>query len=184
MKYQLVIPIIVALAAAAWAQPPLSKAEKKVVKDFEKRAKAYARLREKARNSVPVAKKDSTPEEIERYKDSLYLAVRSARLTAKQGDVFTPAAQVLFRRLIKNQFPSFEKTELRKQVFEADTKGVPLKLNYPYPENKELVAMPPPLLVALPQLPKDLRFRFIGRALVLMDRDGSFIIDFMRDALP
>jgi hypothetical protein len=184
MKYHLAIPLMVALAAAAWAQTPLTKAERKVIKDFEARAKAYARLREKARNSVPVAKKDSTPQEIERYKDSLYLAVRNKRLNAKPGEIFTPAAQVLFRRLIKNEFPGFEKTELRKQVLESDTKGVPLKLNYPYPEYKELVAMPPPLLLALPQLPKDVRFRFIGRALVLMDRDGSFIIDFMRDALP
>ena len=56
--------------------------------------------------------------------------------------------------------------------------------NAAYPEDKELVQMPPPLLLALPQLPKDLRYRFIGRSLVLMDRDGALILDVMRNALP
>jgi hypothetical protein len=172
------------LTLASFAQQPLSKADAKLFKEFEKRVATYVKLRNKARSTVPVVKKDATPEEIERYKESFQLAVRTRRSGAKQGDIFVAGIQPLFKRIIKAEFPGFEATELRKQVLEADTKGVPLRINYPYPENKELVQMPPPLLLALPQLPKDLRYRFVGRSLVLMDRDAAIMIDLMRNALP
>jgi hypothetical protein len=66
----------------------------------------------------------------------------------------------------------------------SDTKGVPLRINYPYPESKELVEMPPALLLDLPQIHETLRYRFIGRSLVILDRDISIIVDFMREGLP
>lgn len=174
---------VLMLTSAGYAQQPLTKAEKNLVRDFEKRVAAYVKLREKARRTIPVVKKNATPEEIELYAESLQAAVRSARTGAREGDVFGPA-QPLFKVLIKREFPGWEASELRKQVLEADTKGVPVRINYAYPENKELVQMPPPLLLTLPQLPKDLRYRFVGRSLVLMDRDAAIMIDVMRDALP
>jgi hypothetical protein len=73
---------------------------------------------------------------------------------------------------------------LRETVLEADTKGVPLKVNYPYPETKEFVEMPPTLLLRLPQLPKQVRYRFVGRHMLLVDRENGLIVDYMLDALP
>jgi hypothetical protein len=87
-------------------------------------------------------------------------------------------------RLIKLAFPGDEAAELRRQVLEADTKAVPIRVNAVYPETQELVLMPPPLLLALPQLPNDLRYRFVGRSLVVMDRDAALILDVLRGALP
>lgn len=73
---------------------------------------------------------------------------------------------------------------MRETVLEADTKGVPLRVNYTYPETKELVEMPPTLLMKLPLLPKQVRYRFVNRHLLLVDRENSLIIDYMLDALP
>ena len=98
--------------------------------------------------------------------------------------MFTPAAARLIRALIKSEFKGWERNELRKTVLEADNKGVPLKINLPYPESKELVEMSPILLLSLPQMPKQLRYRFIGRGLAILDRENALIIDFMRNALP
>jgi hypothetical protein len=61
---------------------------------------------------------------------------------------------------------------------------VPLRINYPYPDNKELVEMPPTLLLRLPQLPKQVRYRFVNRHMLLVDRENGLIIDYMLDALP
>jgi hypothetical protein len=61
---------------------------------------------------------------------------------------------------------------------------VVLRVNYPYAENAELSEMPATLLAKLPQLPKEVRYRFVGRNLLLVDRESNVIIDYMPDALP
>jgi hypothetical protein len=161
-----------------------ARSDMQIARAFEGRAKAFIKFRDKVYKKVPAVKKDATPEQIEAYKKSLQSELIRRRAGAKEGNMFTPETVVYFRRLIKKEFPGFEASELRKQVLEADTKGTPIKVNAPYPDDKELVQMPPPLLLALPQLPKDLRYRFIGRSFVVMDRDGSLILDVMRNALP
>jgi hypothetical protein len=98
--------------------------------------------------------------------------------------VFTPESSTLIRQIIKADFNGREKRELRETVFEAETKGVPLKVNAAYPESKELTEMPPSLLLALPQLPKQVRYRFVGTSLLLVDRENNLIIDYMTRAIP
>ena len=66
----------------------------------------------------------------------------------------------------------------------AANKGVKLRVNAEYPETEELVMMSPTLLLTLPKLPPELRYRFVGRSLLLLDRDSSLIVDFMPNALP
>jgi hypothetical protein len=44
--------------------------------------------------------------------------------------------------------------------------------------------MPPTLLLRLPHLPKQIRYRFVGPNLLLVDRENGLIIDFMNNALP
>lgn len=178
------LAILVFFAFGAKAQIAASDTDKKILSEFEKGAKDYVSLREKMRDRLPKLSKDSTPEQIQAHKTALQKSVQAERADAKQGDVFTPAATLLIRSIIKTEFKGYERVELRKTVLEADTKGVPLKVNIPYPESKELVAMSPALLLNLPQLPKELRYRYIGRGLVILDRDNALIIDFMKDALP
>jgi hypothetical protein len=59
-----------------------------------------------------------------------------------------------------------------------------MRINYPYPETKELTQIPPTLLLKLPQLPKELKYRFVQRNLLLVDTDNSLIVDYMLNALP
>jgi hypothetical protein len=86
--------------------------------------------------------------------------------------------------MIKREYSGEQLQELRKTVMEAETQGVPLRINYPYPESKELLEMPPTLLLKLPQLPKQLRYRFVGTNLLLVDRENGLIVDYMTSALP
>lgn len=162
----------------------LSAQDEKTVKEFEKSAEKYSKLREKLEGKLPKLSKNATPEQIETHKTALQKSVQTARNGAKQGEIFTPSASQLIRTIIKNEFKGKERVELRQTVLEADTKGVPLKINYAYPDSKELVEMSPTLLLSLPQLPKQLRYRFIGRSLALIDRENGLIIDYMTNALP
>ena len=101
-----------------------------------------------------------------------------------QGNIFTPDASRLFRDIIRREFQGAERAVLRKTVFEAENKAVAVRANYPYPESQENLEMPPALLLALPQLPKDLRYRFVGRNLLLVDRGSLLIVDYMPNAIP
>lgn len=163
----------------------LSSTDKLLVETFEKRAKEYAKMREQLEEKMPKLSKEAKAEEIETHKKQFQERVRAARTGAKQGDVFTPEATAFIRATIKDEFKGKERVEFRDTVLkEADTKAVPLRVNYPYPESQELLEMPATLLMRLPQLPKQLRFRFVGRNLLLVDRENGLIVDYMTNALP
>lgn len=167
------------------APPPLSPGDKAIVKAFEKRAKDYSKMREALEEKMPKLSKEAKPEEIENHKKQFQDRVRAARASAKRGDVFSPEATTVIRRMIKEEFKGRERVELRDTVLrESDTKAVPLRVNYPYPESQELLEMPPTLLLRLPQLPKQLRYRFVSRSLLLVDRENGLIVDYMTNALP
>jgi hypothetical protein len=165
-------------------QPVLSEKDKQTVAAFDERVKAYVKLREGLEEKLPKLSKEAKPEEIEAHKKTFQRLVQSARAGAKHGDVFTADSAAYIRTVIKTELDSREKKEVRQTVLEADTKGVPIRVNHTYPETKELVEMPPTLLLKLPQLPKQVKFRFVGRNLLLVDRENGLIIDYMTDALP
>lgn len=188
---RIVFLILLALApASAFAQEPLaspavtSPAEKAVVKAFETQVKDYVKLRNKVREAGPKLSKDSTPEQIEAYRKTLEDSMRAARKGAKSGDLFRPEISDYIRRTLKNEFQGRDRAEIRDIVFETELQGVVLRVNYPYAQSAELSEMPATLLSKLPQLPTEVRYRFVGRNLLLVDRESNVIIDFMANGLP
>jgi hypothetical protein len=165
-------------------QAQISKSDKQAIALFERRVKDYVKLRNKVRDKLPKLSKDATPEQIQAFKTSFETAMRAARAGAKPGAVFTPQAANYIDRMLQLEFKGKDRLQLREIVFEAETAGVPLRVNYPYPASVELTEMPPTLLLKLPQLPKEVRYRFVGRNLLLVDRDNNLIIDYMIGALP
>jgi ABC-type transporter MlaC component len=167
------------------AQDNMSEKDKQTVAAFDERVKAYVKMREALEaKHLPKLSKDAKPEEIEAHKKAFQELVRNARTSAKHGDVFTPEIAAHIRTVIKTALDSQEKREVRQTVLEAENKAVPIRVNYTYPETEELVEMPPTLLLQLPQLPKQVKFRFVRRSLLLVDRENGLIIDYMTDALP
>lgn len=157
---------------------------KRVIGAFQKRVKEYVKLREKLEGKLPAQSNDSTPEQIQAHKTAFEEKVRAARVNAKAGDIFTPDITKHIRATIKAEFKGHERAELRETILEADTKGVALRVNYPYPETKELTQIPPTLLLKLPELPKQVKYRFVERHMLLVDRENGLIIDYMLNALP
>jgi hypothetical protein len=166
------------------AQTDVSAKHKQAIADFEQRVKDYVKLREGLEDKMPKLPADSKPEQIEAHKAAFQDTVRTARTGAKHGDIFTPDIAEFIRLTIQNEFKGEDRQELRKSVFEAETDGITVRVNYPYPESKELVEMPPTLLLKLPQLPKQIRYRFVGTHMLLVDRENGLIIDYMPHALP
>jgi hypothetical protein len=181
----LVLPQLLATAAQQKA-PAKSQAQVTpgVLETFKDQLKQYVKLRERLESKLPQLSAESEPKEIEAHQEAFAKLLQVERATAKPGDIFTPEVARYIRHIINNELSPAQRKELKETVLQAETKGVPLRINYPYPETKEVVDMPPTVLLILPELPKELRYRFVGRNLLLVDREPRLIIDYMPNALP
>ena len=167
-------------------EPVLSPADKETIKVFNERVKQYVSLRSSLKAKAPKLSKDSTPEQIQAAETALVAALRTSRAGAKPGDILNPDIAQYIRTTLKREFKPAEKKEIRKVVADDKETNIPvtLKVNYPYPDPKEFVEMPATLLLKLPPLPKEVKYRYVGRNLILIDSDNNMIVDYMIDALP
>jgi hypothetical protein len=175
------VGLLWAFAATANAQ---TINEKQAIKVFEGEVQEYVKLRNQVKDKIPKLSKDATPEQIHAFMTSFQNATRAARFGAKVGEIFKPEVSAHIRATLKAHFRGDDRIELRKTIFEAENETIPLRVNYPYPQSKEFTEMPATLLLKLPQLPKELRYRFVGRNMLLVDRENNLIVDYMVDALP
>ena len=166
------------------ASPKGSVREKAMLASFDKQVKDYVKQRNRVKKKLPALSKDATPEQIQAYQKSFVDGLIAARAGTKPGYIMNLEVAEYIRTLVKTEFKGTERAEVRKEILEAETKGVPLKVNNPYPETKEITQMPPTLLLKLPQLPKEVRYRFVRQHLMLVDTDNDLIIDYMLNAMP
>ena len=61
---------------------------------------------------------------------------------------------------------------------------VTLRINGYYPAGAPFSSVPPSLLRKLPELPEQVRYRFVGRALILRDTEANIILDYISDVIP
>jgi hypothetical protein len=151
---------------------------------FQKRVKDYVDKREQLETTLPKLSKDATPEQIKQHEQAFEELVRKERLSAKVGDLFTADIAQYIRKAIQENFKGVKRQRLKKTVADEKPEEVTLRVNYPYPNDEKVVNMPPTLLLKLPELPKQLRYEFVGRHLILLDRETRLIVDYMANALP
>jgi hypothetical protein len=134
---------------------------------------------------VPI-KKTEDPAELLASQKALGAQVRAARATAKRGDLFTPATQAQFKRLLTPPLKGSDGAENKGAIKDdaPEPKDIPFRVNAEYPRDESLSTVPPDVLRALPQLPPEIQYRFVGRHLILYDSKANIIIDFMLNALP
>ncbi len=161
-------------------QPPAPK-DPKLAADFTARVEKYVELRKKADDSAPPLKETKDPAKIKAAQQGLVERIGAARSDAKQGDIFTPEIAAYFRHLMR---PESKETGTKEIMKEDKVGTVPFKNNGPYPDEKPLVTAPPNILGALPPLPKDIDYRFVGKHLILRDSRANSIIDYMLNAIP
>lgn len=156
--------------------------------DFRKRVDEYVKLHKKAESAAPTELEEKAkPAEIVTAEQSLAQHIRHTRATAKRGDIFTPATQAMFRRLLRPPLTKGPDAADNKAIIKDDApepKEVPFKVNGDYPKEAPLSTVPPDVLASLPQLPEDIQYRFVGKHLLLYDAKANLIIDFMLNAMP
>ena len=151
---------------------------------FTQRVQEFVALHRKVEATLPQIPTEATPEEIDRHQRALATLIGSSRPMAKPGDLFTPAAQTYIRALLQRLFANANKRQLRESIQDENPGPVKLVVNGQYPEQVPFATTPPEVLGALPALPVELEYRFVGDALILLDMHAHIVIDLVPNALP
>jgi hypothetical protein len=152
--------------------------------DFNARAKAYADLRDAQEHGVARPKRTDDPAKLVAAQKALAAKIRVARATAKYGDILTPPVRPIFRSLLKPPLKGRDGADNKAAVADDSPAKLPLEVNTEYPSKQPLSTVPPDILKALPTLPEDIEYRFVGKHMILYDARSNLIIDFMLNAIP
>lgn len=163
---------------------PLSDAEAKALETMNDRLKAYLDIHTKLEQGLPELPKDATPQQIDEHQRLFEQKMRDARKAAKRGEIFTPDAEPVIKRLLAAVFSTSEGKDLMASIMDEYPAGLKLTVNGRYPDAIPVSTVPPEILQTLPKLPEDMEYRFIGRHMILLDTHAHVIADFIENALP
>lgn len=183
----LVIGIVYALGATqttVQSTITLTDAEKKTVKDFEKRTQDYAALHKKLSATIPALPDKATPEQIDKHQKSMVALIVKERKNAKPGDLFTPDMVVLVRRASGAAVAGYDGKQNKETIVDENPGTLPeVGVNDKYPEAVPIATMPAELLQTLPKLPEGQEYRFLGKRLVLVDTCCQLVLDITPNVL-
>lgn len=149
-----------------------------VITEFLARVADYVEIRRQVAAGVVGPAFCSDPEELTRQAAQLAAAIRDARPLATEGTIFTPRVAVFLKAQIAHAARA-----AAYLTIPVDPDDVLLEMHAALPWGAG--RLPSPLLVdALPALPYELEYRFVGRHLVLLDVETNLVVDVLRDALP
>jgi hypothetical protein len=163
---------------------PLSEADAAALRTMNDALKRYVDLHRELEKELPPLPDAATPEQIDRNQRALEQSVREARKTAKRGELFTPEAEPVIKRLLAAVFAGPEGRQLRASILDENPVGMKVHVNMRYPDTVPLSTVPPEVLQTLPELSEDMEYRFIGRHLVLLDSHAHVIADYVENVLP
>jgi len=172
-------------ASPAKPAPPAAgtNAQGAATKAFLDRLNEYVSFHNNVEKMVPPLKETASPSEISQREAALGAALIKQRPNAKEGDFLIKEYQPYLIEIIKNDFAKRSPADRRALVVELP-KGAKVGVNMVYPTTLPLLTFPGNLLKALPELPKELEYRIVGRHLILRDVTGNVIVDLMRDVIP
>jgi len=162
----------------------LSQADAAALATMNSRLKEYVELHTKLERELPKLPDNATPVQIDANQRLLEQKLRAARSGAKQGDLFTPEATPVIKRLLAAVFGGPDGKQLKDSIMDENPVNVVVKVNGRYPDNVPVSTVPPQVLQTLPKLSEDMEYRFIGDRIVLLDAHAHVIADFIDNALP
>ena len=146
---------------------------------FNGRMNSYADLRGKLEAGLKGLAVTEKPVEIVQAETALAERIRVARAKAKRGDIFSRRVRTAFRTALRAESDAGTCAAIRD-----DNPGdFDYQVNGTYPKREPVSTVPPNMLAALPDLPPDVHYRFLGRDLVLHDTRANIILDEIPDAI-
>lgn len=179
--------ILIAQPALPWASAQSAQdatADALAMKRFDAAIVEYMTMRQRLRSEVSGPVKNSTSTQVNDASDALAGAIQRARQGAGVGAIFNPPAAAVIKRRMVDTIRTEKLAHSLADIDDEGGSGPAPKLNLRLPVTAQMATMPSALLKVLPQLPKELEYRIIGRYLVLRDVDASLIIDYIPVAIP
>lgn len=140
--------------------------------DFNRRIQDYVALRSRLEVGLPPLVVTTNADEIEMFEHRLAERIDDAR-GSRRGQLFAPAMEGQLKRMLDvHADPATVALIMDDGPGEFD-----VDINETYKKKYSLATMSPKLLLLLPDLPKDLEYRFVGRHLVLRDARANIIVD-------
>lgn len=163
---------------------PLSDADAAALATMNDGLTKYVALHTRIEGTLPKLSADATPKEGDDVQRRFAQQVRTARAGAKRGDLFTPQAEPVIRRLIAAVFDGPDGQKLKSSIMDENPVGVKIAVNGRYPDNVPISTMPPPVLQTLPKLSEGLEYRFVGDSLIILDVHAHVVADYIDNVLP
>jgi hypothetical protein len=165
--------------------PPFAL-EERVLRDFNERVDHYVRVHRRLERALPPEHLFGDLEDMPEAVDALHVAIVGTRPQAYVGSIFSPAVADLLKTRLERAIANSGLPPAG--VFVAlnlgDREAIPEpQINGHFPAMR-YVRVWPALLAALPELPEELQFHFVGRDLVLVDIHADLVVDILKDALP
>lgn len=151
---------------------------------FRERIGAYATLHRDVASRLPSLVPFEDSRTYLAVQASLASAMKAARPTASQGDIFTPAVAVVLRQTIGDALCGRDTQGMFDDPDEeqpaSDRSRLHVHDRYPVWATHEVPVI---LLQRLPRLPEGMFYRFVDRDLALWDADADLIVDVLPDAV-
>jgi hypothetical protein len=153
--------------------------------EFSDRVQKYVQLHKSVEGTVPKLKATNEPELIAAHQKIMARKIKAARLHAKRGDIFTPAAKEDFLKAISNEFQGPQASHAKATIKQgAPLNKVHLLVNEIYPESIPYTSVPPTMLQKLPKLPEEVAYRAVSSDLVLLDVKANLVVDYLPGVIP
>jgi hypothetical protein len=189
---QAAAPAAALLALLTWGQahtgarqtPPRVNEDAQLIAAFSKRIEAYVELHRKSESTLPARPDKPTSQQLDTHERALARLIAQGRARAQPGDIFSKDIRAYFRRQIARTLSGPDGAQIRGSIMDENPGRIQIRINSRYPDEIPVSTMPPQILAALPKLPDELEYRFIGERLILLDIHAHLIVDFIEDALP
>jgi len=184
-----IVTSIILLVVCACAESSQATSPQAQSKEFQAGIDKYMEIHKKAEASVPAMPKETTDAAlIAKHQQQVAEAIRKLRPNALVGEVFTPSVRQMIVATVKQKVEgkageSAKATILGEGNPKSEAVPVNLTVNGTYPTTAPLSTVPPSVLMALPTLPKELEYRFVGRNLILLDSAANLIVDFIPNVI-
>ena len=172
------------LSAPAPQAAAVAPDEAAAIKQFYDAIAKYMSLRRKLRSEVTGPVKNSTSSQVTNSSDALARAIERARQDAHVGAIFKEPVATVIKRRIVDAVRTEKLVSVLADIDDEGKVGLAPKVHLRLPVSAQMATMPGSLLNVLPQLPKELEYRILGRYLVLRDVDASLILDYIPLAVP
>jgi hypothetical protein len=171
----------------AWQaqNPPPTDLKSPGFQEFSDRVQKYVQLHKSVEGTLPKLKSTNEPELIEAHQKMLTRKIKAAKIHAKRGDIFTPAAAQDFRKALSTEFQGPHSSHAQATMKQgAPLKQVHVRVNQVYPASVPYTSVPPTLLQKLPPLPAEVAYRAVSNDLVLLDVKTNLVLDYLIGVIP